>query len=293
MPVTTRLTWDELSAGQRLGTFRPPFDARTVNDFREVVDPAGTLYTEGAEPALAYDTLHAVKEFVELPQGTVHAKEAVRFHSPIDPAAPCTVDVSVASRSVRRGRRSFVVEYDVRSGAARVMSAYKSFTLPGTADTADTEPGPEADFGLFSHSPAEGIEMRAAEIPVTQGLIDDFGRVSATDGPIHTDPAVATPLFGGTILQGMLVFETASQLMARLSSAREWLTSGTLAAKIVGSTITGERLRVVPTLTSVANTGTPRARCSITATTDTGRTVFVARADAPLTAISTLQENRA
>lgn len=288
MLTQDRVTYNDLNTGDVLGRFSTDFTSTTVEAFASIADPTTRIY-DGCAPTLAYDTLHAVKNFVELPQGTVHSKEAVEFHAPISADLDCLIDVSVADVSIRRGKQTMCVQYDVYSGPTLALTALKTFVLPGRSDSPDTPfPASNGDLGLFTEtqSPAHssGLALSSKEITVSQTLLDDFGRVTATDGPIHTDPTVATPLFGGTILQGMYLFEAASQMMASLSSPQEWLSSGRLAAKIVGSSITGEIVTVSARLLHATAGPKNRAGCAITATTDTGRTVFVARADAPLTA---------
>ncbi|GAA1511761.1 hypothetical protein [Brevibacterium permense] len=294
MLTQNQLTYDDLTVGDVLGRFSTDFTRDTVDAFASITDTTTRIYRD-CSPTLAYDTLHAVKAFVELPQGTVHSKEAVEFHAPISPHLECVIAVSVADVSVRRGKQTMCLRYDVYSGSTLALTALKTFVLPGKSDLPDTpSPASTGDLGLFTEaqSTAEpsGLALPTEEIVVSQDLLDDFGRATATDGPIHTDPAVATPLFGGTILQGMYLFETASQMMTSLSSPPEWLSSGRLAAKIVGSSITGETVRVSARLLQVTAGPTNRADCAITATTDTGRTVFVARADAPMSVFNLVEE---
>ena len=71
------LSWDSLAIGETLGEFRSDFDAGRTQEFAHIVDPQQQVYIDATAPSLAFDTLHPVKEFVELPQGTVHSKEAV------------------------------------------------------------------------------------------------------------------------------------------------------------------------------------------------------------------------
>lgn len=289
------LTWDALSIGDRLGTFRAPFVEATVREFAEIADPESLIYSDVA-PALAYDTLHAVKHFIELPQGTVHSKEAVEFQGLITPDSDCTIEVSVADVGVRRGKRNMCIRYEVRSGTTNAMTVYKTFVLPGKVDRKDTEPPVIGDFDLFNEAASgnhvPGVTLAIRQWEVTQDLLNEFGRVTATDGPIHTDHEVAAPLFGGTILQGMYLFETASQMMTTLSSPREWLESGQLAAKIVGSSITGESVTMTAKLSTVTLASSPTAQCQFEAVTDNGRTVFIAQARGPLTAVEFVQEIR-
>lgn len=281
------LTFSDLHTGDQLGRFTTDFTSNTVAEFVSIADPSERIYSDCAT-ALAYDTLHAVKHFVELPQGTVHSKEAVQFHSTINQDEPCVIDVSVADVGTRRGKRAMCIQYDVHSGDKLALTALKTFVLPGKSDEADTDVSNIGDFGLFPdasrNAEAEGLALQSRTIEVTQSLLDEFGRVTATDGSIHTDPAIATPLFGGTILQGMYLFETASQMMAELSSPEQWLSKGSLAAKIIGSSITGETVTMSARLLKVTSATLHQAECAITATTDTDRTVFIARASGPLSA---------
>lgn len=296
MPTSQLLSWDSLIPGETIGIYRWDVDADHLETFRHLVDPTSSVYTDGTAPSLAYDTLHATKRFIELPQGTVHAKEAVEFHGPADPQQPATVTVVIADKSVRRGRRNFTVEYRVSTGDAAVLTVYKSFVVPETVAAPDSESTPTFDFGLFPGpgSPAEevpGVGLPEHGFTVDQTLIDGFGSATATDGPIHSDPAVATPLFGGTLLQGMYLFEMAAQAMMRFSSPAEWMSSGRMAAKIVGSSICGDRVSLTPTMHQIVSGSEPRVRCRIEARTDQGKTVFVAEADGPLSAVAFHQEN--
>ncbi|WBL19498.1 hypothetical protein [Citricoccus sp. NR2] len=296
MTTQTKLGWDDLVAGQALGSYQLAQSQADVEEFQDVVDPRGDIYDESGWANLAYDTLHAVKQFVDLPQGTVHSKEAVAFHHPIDPSTECLVDVAVADRFTRRGRPGFVIENRITSGEEHCMTVYKTFVLPGTSEESDTQGNRAFDFGLFDMDLGEpdmpGIALESYEIPINQNLIDRFGKVTATDGPIHSDPAVATPIYGGTLLQAMYIFEIATQAMSRLSSVSRWSVSGKIAAKIVGSTISGESVTVAARVHEVVINEAARAMCSITATTNNGKTVFLARADAPLEAIRLIKDVR-
>lgn len=296
MSSTVLLSWDSMVAGEIIGEFRSNLGVDHIQQFQSIVDPQTQVYTDGTTPSLAYDTLHAAKEFIELPQGTVHAKEAVEFHGPASVDQPETVQVRVADKSVRRGKRNFTLEYRVFTGPQHVITAYKSFVVPGRTNEPDSEVIRPFDFGLFpsAENPGRtgrGLRLDRTEFIVQQSLLDDFGRSTATDGPIHTDPQVAAEQFGGTILQGMYLFELASQAMMRLSSPREWMSSGRLAAKVVGSSITGETVTLTPTVHQVIFGDEVRARCAFEAWTGNGKTVFVAEAEGPLSAVEYLKEH--
>ncbi|WP_202912114.1 hypothetical protein [Nesterenkonia muleiensis] len=295
MELQQLLSWDNLIVGDVLGEYHPIFDVDHVREFQSIVDPAGQVYDETVFATLAYDTLHAVKAYVRMPQGTVHAKEAVEFHGLSNPELPVRVLIVVGDRSVRRGKRNFTLEYRVFTGDDHVLTAYKSFVIPGKVDERDSTAPKTFEFGLFdggknSDETIPELHMVPVEFTVEQQLLDDFGRVTATDGPIHTDPVVAEKFFGGTILQGMYLFELASQVMTRLSSPLEWMSSGRLVAKITGSSITGESVTLVPTFQRVIPGESPRVLCAIEAHTESGRTVFVAQADGPLSADNLVKE---
>ncbi|MGO1182279.1 MAG: hypothetical protein ACTHZ5_04040 [Micrococcaceae bacterium] len=297
MATQTKLSWNDLEVGQELGSFQLPLKHSDVEEFQKVVDPEGSLYGESGWANLAYDTLHAIKHFVDLPQGTVHSKEAVSFHHSIDPGTDCVVDVAVADRFIRRGRAGFVIEKRVHSGGKHCMTVYKTFALPGKSNGSDTVGNRDFDFGLFdldlSETERKGLALEPCDISVNQELIDHFGALIATDGPIHSDPDIATPMFGGTLLQAMFVFEVAAQSMSRLSSVDSWNSSGKIAAKIVGSTVNGETVTVSARVHEVKFREAPRAICSITAKTSSGKTVFTARADAPLDTVQIIKEEKA
>ncbi|MBV1778929.1 hypothetical protein KRR55_07380 [Paeniglutamicibacter sp. ABSL32-1] len=295
MSSKVQLSWDSMVTGETLGVFRSTFDAEHTREFAHIVDPQQQVYTDGTAPSLAYDTLHAVKDFIELPQGTVHSKESVEFHAPALVDQPATVLVLVADKSVRRGRKNFTLECRVFTGSHHVISAFKSFVVPGKTEEPDSSTSRSFDFGLFTAGTNPGQagpkrQVETVEFVVVQSLLDEFGRVTATDGPIHTDSRIATEQFGGTILQGMYLFELASQTMTRFSSPSQWLSSGKLAAKIVGSSITGETVTIIPTAHRVTNGDTVHVHCSFEARTSSGSTVFVAEAVGPLTAKKYLKE---
>lgn len=295
MSSKVQLSWDSMVTGETLGEFRAAFDSGHTQEFARIVDPQQQVYIDGTAPSLAFDTLHAVKEFIELPQGTVHSKESVEFYAPALVDQPASVLVLVADKSVRRGKRNFTLECRIFTGSRHVISAYKSFVVPGKTEEPDSTTSRTFDFGLFTAGANTGQagperQVENIEFVVVQSLLDDFGRVTATDGPIHTDPGIATEKFGGTILQGMYLFELASQTMTRFSSPSEWMSAGKLAAKIVGSSITGETVTIVPTALQVTNGDTVHVHCSFEARTSSGNTVFVAQAVGPLTAQKYLKE---
>lgn len=289
------LSWDSMVTGETLGEFRSAFDAGHSQEFAHIVDPQQQVYTDGTVPSLAFDTLHAVKEFIELPQGTVHSKESVEFHASALVDQPASVLVLVADKSVRRGKRNFTLECRVFTGPRHVISAYKSFVVPGKTEEPDSSTSRSFDFGLFTAGANPGQagperHVETLEFDVLQSLLDDFGRVTATDGPIHTDPRIAAEQFGGTILQGMYLFELASQTMTRFSSPSEWMSAGKLAAKIVGSSITGETVIILPTAHRVTIGDRVHVHCSFEARSSSGKTVFVAEAVGPLTTLKYLKE---
>lgn len=282
MTSTVLLSWESMRVGQLVGKFSPNFDDAHVHSFKTAVDPHSEIYRSEIPPSLAFDTLHAVKEFIELPQGTVHSKEAIQFHGIAEPHLPTTVEIFVADKSVRKGKQNFTLEYRAFSGDAHVLTAYKSFVIPGVS--AEAEKNPIAfDFGLFGNTldATHTYALSDTKFQVTQELLDSFGEVTATDGPIHSDPEIATPQFGGTILQGMYLFELTSQRMSCLSSTERWLQSGKIAAKFVGSSITGETVSIATTIRNI-DEDSKRIHCSFEARTDSGRTVFVAEAEGPL-----------
>lgn len=284
--------WDDLVPGQSLGPVTSAFDGNHVENYAKVADPEGAVYDNNTPPPLGAMTLHAIKEVVELPQGTVHARDAVAFHSaPVDGTTRITL--SVQDKYIRRGRRHLCLRYEAHTDQAHVLTAFRTFVWPGRTDHPDTAPSGAHDFGLFSQPEPGGDQpdtslasaLAQRRISVRQGLLDEFGLIVATDGPVHTDPAVAAELFGGTILQGSYLIECMSQMMSTLSTGQLWATHGRLAAKIVGNAIAGDDVVLKGTVEHLrADTeGLPVALCSFTAQSSSGTTVLVGAAEGPFT----------
>ena len=274
-------TWAELTVGQSLGEFWPAFTTDQAWQYADAADPAHTVYTDGTRPPLSLNTLHAVKALVDLPLGTVHGKETVVFHGLAAPGEPGRVQMTVADKQIRRGKRHLVLEYQAFSGQVHTLSAFKTFVFPGHTDEPDREPQVASDLGLFADQREIQDEFEIADsldFAVTQPLLDAFGGATATAGPAHTDPVAAREMFGGTILQGMYVFERAAQVMAGLSSLPDWARSGRLTAKFVGNVLAGDAV----TLHTRIHEAGGRARCEFTAHTGDGTTIFVAVGDGPL-----------
>ncbi|HEY8481541.1 MAG TPA: MaoC family dehydratase [Spirillospora sp.] len=140
------------------------------------------------------------------------------------------------------------------------------------------------------------IAIEPVSFVVTQEMVNDFGRVGGSDGPIHTDPEVARPLFGGTIAQAMFLLDPVVQVMVGLSDLDHWYARGKIEAKFVGTTLVGDTVTITGTVaeTWTDDKGTAIARCRFTGTAgEERRTVLVAEATGPMLRETTGQGERA
>ncbi|HEY8481540.1 MAG TPA: hypothetical protein VIL71_17080 [Spirillospora sp.] len=124
-------TWDALEIGHEFPPVRLRLSPDEAADYAAVVGRGRDPYGPGGVPPLSLDTLQPVKEVVNLPTGTVHARESIEFHAVPDLAADLWVRLTIADKFERRGRRYLVVEHVVhRPGGERVLTARKTFVWP-------------------------------------------------------------------------------------------------------------------------------------------------------------------
>ncbi len=82
------------------------------------------------------------------------------------------------------------------------------------------------------------------EIPVTQAIIDGYGRINGDNDIIHYDHAYAVQRgFRGTLLHGPHMTAFGAELGAR-QYGKEWLTRGRLHTKWVGPSCPGDTFAV-------------------------------------------------
>lgn len=83
--------------------------------------------------------------------------------------------------------------------------------------------------------------MLKREIPITQAMIDGYGRINGDNDIIHYDHAYALQRgFRGTLLHGPHMTAFGADLGARRHGAADWLTRGRLHTKWVGPSCPGD-----------------------------------------------------
>src|SRR3954454_6467053 len=118
---------------------------------------------------------------------------------------------------------------------------------------------------------------------VQQSRMDAYAEVSGSNGRIHLDPAYATPRWGSTLAQGMLVVDPVTQLMLHACGARGWLEHGRMEAKFVGHTRPGDTVTTSATVEAVEDRdGLHILTCRFECVTQDGRAVIVGTASGAL-----------
>ena len=128
-----------------------------------------------------------------------------------------------------------------------------------------------------------GDELGPLVQRVSQERMNAFGEVSGSSGKIHIDPKFATPRYGSTLAQGMLVLDPLVQLMIGVCSVEGWMRHGRLEAKFVAYTRPDDTVTTRATVTKVAERDglrivTADFRCE----TQDGRAVIVGTASGAL-----------
>lgn len=291
--TATAQSWEGLQIDQEVGAYDLDSGSAHATDYAEVVDPDGRRYGDTAVAPLFVNSLRPVKSLVGLPDGTLHAREAVEFLAVPQPGRPMSATLTIGDKYVRRGRRYLVVRYVVSAEGEPLMVANKTFVWPGQIKLPDTSPKGDTEWGLVAASTTPAVRQFVPLVAAPpQSLLDDFGRVGGGDGPTHTDPAFAEPLFGGTILQGMYLYELVAQAMIGLSDVKTWCTGGRLASRFIGNIHAGEEVSLTGSVHDVHkdSEGARIARCSFTATKSDGTPVLVASAVGAWTNDDDLQE---
>lgn len=283
---TTAQPWDRLHIEQELGEIDLASGTEQSTDYARVVDPEGRHYGDTNFAPLFVNTLRPVKALVDLPDGTVHAREAVQFLSVPQPDRPMNVRLTVADKYIRRGHRYLVLKYAVNVESEPVMVANKTFVWPGKSTNPDTAPQGDTEWGLFPVPSTPAVRNFVPRVTTApQHLLNDFGRVGGGDGPIHTDPDFAEPLFGGTIVQGMFPYELVTQAMIGLSDTKTWCTGGVMAGRFIGNIRADEEFTLAGIVHDVRedDDGARIATCSFSAARSDGTPVLVASAVGPWT----------
>ncbi|GGU97482.1 hypothetical protein GCM10010182_12150 [Actinomadura cremea] len=129
-------SWDDLTIGHEYPSVPLGLSPAGAADYARVVGRGRDPYGPGGVPPLSLDTLYPVKEVVDLPTGTVHARESIEFHARPDLGADLRVRLSIADKYERRGRLYVVVEHAVcHPDGRRVLTARKTFVWPATGGT--------------------------------------------------------------------------------------------------------------------------------------------------------------
>jgi acyl dehydratase len=120
-----------------------------------------------------------------------------------------------------------------------------------------------------------GQELSATRWTLSQRHLDLFGRVSGSNGRIHVDPAWATPRFGGTVAQGMLLLSPVVRRMEEVCGEELWAAAGRIEARFVGHARPGD---IVISRLVVDSITESRLNCSFSCVAGDGRTVVVGAA---------------
>ncbi len=82
------------------------------------------------------------------------------------------------------------------------------------------------------------------EVPITQTVIDDYGRINGDNDIIHYDHDYAVERgFRGTLAHGLMVMAYAAELGAKRHGA-EWFRNGEIEVKWIGPVCPGDDLHV-------------------------------------------------
>jgi acyl dehydratase len=108
--------------------------AARARAYREAVGDRLSVYDEvgGAVPPLAVVALAlgALLEKVQLPPGSLHASESVRFHGVVPAGAAVDCRARIAQRSLRAGWAVSVLETDLYVDGREVASARATVMSP-------------------------------------------------------------------------------------------------------------------------------------------------------------------
>ncbi len=120
-----------------------------------------------------------------------------------------------------------------------------------------------------------GQELAVSRRTLSQDQLDLFGVVGGSNGRIHIDAEWATPRYGSTIAQGMLVLGPVARIMAEACGEEAWLTAGSLEAKFVGLARPGDVITVRVVVDAILK---ERISCAFSCVAGDGRTVIVGTA---------------
>jgi 3-hydroxybutyryl-CoA dehydratase len=127
-------TFDDLDIGQTW----PPYEYQLTDEFVSTYRSAvrsedGGVQFDGSDnfPPLALDTLSPIKATVRMPEGTLHAQEAVTFSGLPAKGEQVSVTLTVKDKYVKRSRKFVVVVQETRGSDGRLLlTAEKTFVWP-------------------------------------------------------------------------------------------------------------------------------------------------------------------
>lgn len=127
-------TFDDLEIGQTWPAYVYDLTDDFVSAYRSAVKAEGG----GAQsndpdgfPPMALDTLSPIKAAVRMPEGTLHAQEAVTFSGLPTKGEQVSVTLTVKDKYVKRSRNFVVVVQETRGSDGRVLlTAEKTFVWP-------------------------------------------------------------------------------------------------------------------------------------------------------------------
>lgn len=210
-----------------------------------------SLELELAPPiALSAWALGSMLNTLSLPAGTVHSRQELKTHRPVNIGETVRVIARQGKPTQRSGLTMLAVAYTLEGEDGIPAQSGQSTVLTGTGPNAtiqarDAAGRPERDPRIPDDD--QGIDdpnaLPAATMTITQPQLNAYAQASGDSNPLHLDEdfAAATQ-FQGIIAHGMLTLAAVSEMMeARFE--RAWLESGALNVRFKGAAYVGDRLQ--------------------------------------------------
>ena len=291
----------QLKPGQPFSDHRYTLDSDEVDEYvRAVQDGNPPLSDESGRElvppmAVAALGLRGIVEDLRIPGGTLHAGQEFEFASAVRVGDSLRCVARVSQNSVRGGWRFLSVECAATNedvGGAETMRGKSVIMIPADAAPLDApaeppfvicpdEPPSPRESAAPANAPrAKGDALPTVEKLIDQEIIDMYAQASGDYNPIHIDAEFAAATqFGGTIVHGMMIAATISEMMSAAFGI-DWARSGKMKIRFRAPVKPGQRVTASGKVRSVSETESGlRIACAVSAIKDDGETAIAGTAE--------------